>query len=170
MAKDRIPKYLNDINPAPPENLGNKYIFGRDKPVNLYPNKKLLPVFSFLSINLNASPLCFNNPDLSTEDYHKMFERLKTLASVSYEELDKGGKAYRFHSIDFYDKDVALSQEDYINCILDNPDPKKIDYDKIPECYQLEVFEEARITGYLGNSGVFHLLWFDRHHTIYPRK
>lgn len=145
--------------------LSKPFIVGVHKPQGLHDNLKLVPIFSFTDANLNGTSLCYNNPELKVEHYHKLFERLKNIGRKTYNELNKEGKYWRFHDVDFEEKNVSLSKEDFKKAISRNPD--KVSDEGIPTCYQFDVAQEMRAMGYLGHFGIFYLVWFDKNHEVY---
>lgn len=165
MAKQQA-KYLNGITPEAPQKFKH-FSLGHDKPPGLYENNAHTIVFSFKYLNLNESALCYNNPKLASEDYHKLFERLKSIGDKTYHEMKHGGSYYRFHDVRFEDKNVTWTLNDFKKAIALNPD--KVSDDSLPTCYQFDAFEEARVLGFLGYAGVFYPVWLDRNHKTYER-
>jgi hypothetical protein len=162
------PKYLQKIDPTATIGQSPKYKLGKDKPAGVHQNLKHTPTFSFEKLNLNCSELCYNYEKLTTDDYHKFFDKLRLLSSVTYEEMKNSPKQFRFHDVDFEDKSVTVNLQNFKKAIV--PNPSLLKDEDVPTCYQFEAFEEARVFGYLGYNGLFHLVWFDRHHNIYKRK
>ena len=160
-------KYLQEIDPKAPEKPTH-YIVGLNKPPGLYDNLKHKLLFSFKSINLNTSILCFNNPHLTPKDYHSFLLKIKELEEITYQAFKDGTKYYRFHTVDFNNGSVSWTLNDFKKAISINY--AVLEDDNVPTCYQFDVFEEARALGYLGYNGIFHLVWFDRTHSTYKRK
>jgi hypothetical protein len=158
-------KKLEDLKITAP-NIA-QFNIGVDRPAGYYDNRKHSPVFSFHSLNLSQSNLCFDNPELKCEDYHGLFGKLKQITSKTYEELKQQNHFFKFHEVDFDDQDLGVSLLDFKKAITNRPDTLK-DED-VPTCWQFEAYQEARIFGYLGNFGVFFMVWFDRDHIVYPR-
>ena len=171
MGKNEPKKSFNIADPSIQLGLiikeQSKYKLG-EKGYSFFDIKHLKPIFAFDYLSLSSSPLCFNSAKLDTKDYIGFFEGLKKISSISYNDL-KVNPIYRFHSIDFYDKRVSISLKEFKN-ILTNKDELLKD-EEMPTLYQfdLQFVREARACGFLC-KGVFYLVWYDRHHSIYPQK
>lgn len=143
-----------------------KYKLG-EKGYSFYDIKHLKPVFAFDYLSLSGSALCYNSDKLEVKDYVGLLEGLKKISAITYNEL-KVTPSYRFHTIDFDDKKVSISRKDF-KTILTFKDELLKD-EELPNLYQfdLQYVQAARACGFL-YKGVFYLVWYDRHHTIYPR-
>jgi hypothetical protein len=164
-------KKPNNFNiPTPITNSGvSRYKVGPgSKPVGFYDNKKLTPVFSFDNISLKQSSLCYDHGKVPSSAYHRLFERLKILSSVTYDEMHSKGAYYRFHPVDLESEDVSVTKVQFKNAI--SLTPKDLPDTQVPTLFQFDVFHKIRAFGYLGYGGVFHLVWLDLDHTVYPRK
>lgn len=159
------PKSLIVPTPETPQSAFSKFSIGVDKPSGFYDNRTFKPTFSFLYIKMEYSSLCFNNPDLKIDHFHKFLSRLQVLEGKTYQELRDGGKQYRFHDVKFESEKVSVSFINYKNAVCKNPD-KVID-DQVPSCYQLDIAHKIRVMGYLGYNGIFYLVWCDADHEIY---
>lgn len=75
----------------------------------------------------------------------------------------------RFHSIDLWDDKVNLNPKDFLKILA--PSGRGITEDELPTLYQfdLQYRIEARAVGFLF-KGIFHIVWYDRNHIIYPKK
>jgi hypothetical protein len=143
----------------------SKYKLG-EKGYSFYDIKHLKPVFAFDYLSLSGSDLCFNSERLDVKDYVGLFEGLKKLSLISYNEL-KVVPAYRFHSINFDEHKVSISKKDFKRILTQKEELLKDE--ELPTLYQLDFqyHQKARACGFL-YKGVFYLVWYDRHHQIYP--
>ena len=165
MANDKKkPKYLTPSSPEPTAGVF-RFKIG-DKPAGIYENLKTTPVFSFDKISLNKSPLCYDHGTIDLESYHKLLSRLKHLSTITYDDMKKGGKAYRFHPVELGDDNVSLTLKQFKKALTIKPE--NMSDDQVPILYQFDVFHKTRALGYLGYNGVFHLVWFDGDHEVYP--
>ena len=158
-------KFLKDYNPISPGRT--RFKLG-DIPANLYENRFHYPVFSFHYISLEKSKKSFNNPLIKTRDYHSFLERLKGLSQVSYEQMDQGGISFRFHAVNFDDKRVTVTENDFKKALTSNPEI--LDEKNTPTLYQFSIGGKQRAFGFLGYYGTFYLVWFDYDHSIYSGK
>lgn len=154
--------FLKAYSPSPPER--RKFKLG-DDPVSLYENKHQNPVFSFQYISMNRSEKSFSNPSIQKKDYHSFLERLKTIADVSYQQMDQGGISYRFHSVDFNDEKVTVTESEFRKALM--PGSKTLNEENTPTLYQFSITGKQRAFGFLGYYGTFYLVWFDYDHSIY---
>lgn len=145
----------------------SRYKLG-DSGYNFFDIKGFRPIFAFDYLSLKGGELCFDSEGLIREDYIGLLQGLRMISSKTYEEL-KVTKNYRFHTIDFDDKRVAISRKDFKMMLV--PDEKLLPDEQMPHLYQLDFSyqREARICGFL-YQGVFYLVWYDRDHKIYPKK
>lgn len=155
--------------PNPEEqNIFKKYSFGdKNEPLDFYSHK---PIFAFDYLSLEKSNLCFNNSSLSTDDFIGLFDFLKQVSSISYQELINGKNVYKFHEVDPDDKNVSISKNDFIKKLNNGRMGSSIE--ELPTIYQLKVYcleQSARIAGFIYKR-VFHLVWFDIDHRIYSKK
>lgn len=150
-------------------NRVSKYTTGKKGlPFDLIKSKK--PVFAFDFMSENKSDLCFNSSRLGTADYFGFLKALKRISSMTYGEMRfQGYSTIRFHDIDFEDKRVTLTPEEFID-VLSPPASSNFTVDDLPTLYQFDLFYkyEARAVGFL-YMGVFYVVWFDCHHLIYPQ-
>lgn len=159
--------------PDPKQQLSNvvqaisKYQIG-EKGVSFYDIKKQRPVFAFDYLSLNKSDLCFNEKSLKQDDLLGFLEGLKKISSFTYEEM-RSNRTLRFHSIDLWDDKVNLNPKDFLNILA--PSGRGMTENELPTLYQfdLQYRIEARAVGFLF-KGIFHIIWYDRKHTIYPKK
>jgi len=133
---------------------------------SFYDIKSLKPVFAFDYISLSQSPLCFDNNELTSKDYLGLIEGLKKVSSISYDELQRT-QNYRFHRVDFDDPRVSLKRQNF-KYIL-SPKEDLLPDEHLPILYQfdLQYVQAARVLGFIF-KGVFYLVWYDRHHKVYP--
>ncbi|MFA8299149.1 MAG: hypothetical protein ACEPOV_03210 [Hyphomicrobiales bacterium] len=129
--------------------------------------KNLRPIFAFDYLSLSKTNVCFNSKVINQKkDYLKLLEGLKKISSKTFDDLTRD-KNYHFHSVDFSNVKVKVSENDFLKCLVS--DSRKIDDSIKPTVYQFKIFEEARILGFL-YRGIFYLVWFDRQHEVYKRK
>ncbi|MBL7804370.1 MAG: hypothetical protein JNL02_11585 [Saprospiraceae bacterium] len=145
----------------------SKYRIG-DLNVDFHDILKLKPIFAFDYVSLNNEELCFNCGDLETKDYIGLIEGLKKVSALTYSELDKQ-KAFRFHVVNFDDKRVSITRDQFRSLLTTRPE--LLPDDQLPTLYQfdLQYIREARVCGFIFR-GVFYLIWYDRNHIIYPQK
>lgn len=156
--------FLSEYDPS--KDIPQKFQIG-DKPCNLYENLNFTPTFCFKYISLNGKELCFNFNKINTKGYHKLFEKLKLLSSITFKELSSNSKFHKFHPVSFSDN-ITLSKHQYKKYLTNKPD--ELNDDQLPTLYQFEVFEEKRVMGFLGYYGLFFILIYDFNHNIYKRK
>lgn len=142
-----------------------KYKIG-EKGYSFYDIKSLKPVFAFDYLALDSSDLCFNSPKLESKDYVGFLDGLKKVSSISYNDL-KVVPAYRFHAIDFEKDNLSITRKNFKK-ILTYKEELLTD-EEMPTLYQfdLQYVQKARACGFL-YKGIFYLVWYDRHHSIYP--
>lgn len=130
--------------------------------------KSLKPTFAFDYLSLNGKDFCFNNNSLTKADYIGLLEGLHKISDTPYEILHDT-RAYRFHKIDFSDKRVTIKKSDFKKILTKKPATLK--EEELPNLWQfdLQYVQQARACGFL-YKGVFYLVWYDRHHKIYPRE
>jgi hypothetical protein len=129
-------------------------------------------LFAFDYLSLNSTRYCFNNPSILAEDFIKIYEFKKLASKITirdFTEKDFIRRQYHFHHIDIFHK--KFLQELFTSLL-----GRKIDINKLPSLYQFAIFTDnntlkaPRIIGFFGKRGVFHVLWLDYEHAIYPMK
>jgi hypothetical protein len=147
-------------------NHQTKYKLG-EKGYSFYDIKNLKPVFAFDYLSLLNTELCFNSLNLDTKDFIGLLEGLKKISSITYNEL-KINRSYRFHTINFDDPKVSIHKKEFKKALTYKVD--LLNDEELPNLYQFDIqyVQEARVCGFL-YKGVFYLVWYDRHHQIYPR-
>lgn len=164
MGKNNKFKELKNINveptPSTIQPTDGKYTIGSPLD-NLHDIKHLKPTFAFDYVSENKDDFSLiNHSKLCVDDYKKLFSGLKRISSQTYDTLSKN-QQFHFHSVDWNDTTISAREfEQHIN--LSN------DREEI-EAYQVKLFEEARLFGFL-YKGVFYVVLFDREHKIYKRK
>lgn len=123
------------------------------------------PIFAFDYLSLKGGDLCFDSNTLVTKDFIGLLEGLKKISEVTYKDLHDT-KAYRFHKIDFDDKSVTISKDDFKSALTNKKE--LLNDDELPILYQfdLQYVQKARVAGFLF-KGIFYLIWYDRNHIIY---
>ncbi len=140
--------------------VNTKYEIGKDSDI-FDQIKHLKPVFAFDYLCEDVSEFSFAGNILGTGDYRKLMKGLKRLSSCTYDFLNRNPQ-FHFHDVDW--NDVTVKESDFNKCVFGSNDN---DGDLTP--YQVKVFEEARLIGFL-YKGVFYLVLFDRGHNAYKRK
>ncbi len=142
-----------------------KYKLGEEG-YSFYDIKHLKPTFAFDYISFNGTQLCFNFGNLEIKDYVGFLSGLKTISTISYNDL-KVTPNYRFHVIDFDKDNISITRKDFKQ-ILTYKESLLSD-DELPTLYQFDLHyhQKARACGFL-YKGIFYLVWFDRNHIIYP--
>ncbi len=142
-----------------PKNDG-KYKFGQDSD-RFEHIKHMKPVFAFDYLCEDASEFSFIGRTLGASDYKKLMTGLKRLSQYTYETLNRE-RQFHFHDVKW--TDVTVKESDFNRCIYGD---SASNGDLTP--YQVKVFEEARVIGFL-YCGVFYMVLFDRGHNAYKRK
>ncbi len=139
----------------------------KDKGYNFHDIKSLKPIFAFDYLALNGCDLSYNNTKLNTSDFIGLLNCLKDFSGKTYQTL-KETRNYRFHPIDFDDKRVSITREQFKLMLV--PRVELLADNELPTLYQFDLnyIIEARACGFLF-KGVFYLVWFDRFHQVYPR-
>ena len=163
----KIPSPEEQIKHLP--NPQTKYKLGEEGWI-FHAIKNLKPNFAFDYISLNRKELCFNHKNISRKDLLGFIEGLKKISGHTYEEL-KETKSFRFHKIDFDDKQhkIALRKSDFLKVLA--PSRRALTESELPTLYQIDIqyVSEARIIGFLF-KGVFYIIWYDRFHKNYGGK
>lgn len=130
--------------------------------------KNLKPFFAFDYLSLEQSDLCCNCKSNNRDDLLGLLEGLKKVSTFTYETM-RLTKALRFHSINLEDTEVNLQPKDFLKILA--PSYRVMTENELPTLYQfdLQYKIEARAVGFL-YKGIFYLVWYDRHHIIYPKK
>jgi len=149
-----------------------KYVFGENEP-NLSQIGKYTFAFAYDYISLKGGTLCFDNEIIPKDDYHELYYLKQEISSVKIVDLfTKKPHQYRFHSIDYSSKRDWLFKKlaKAIGVTYKNAQQR----DQLPTIYQIAVYTDEktrtapRIVGFFGNYGIFHLIFFDYSHSIYP--
>lgn len=129
-------------------------------------------IFTYDYISLNGSELCFDNKEITNEAFIELYRLKKELSNLSISQvLYEFNKKYRVHPIDLYKKKKLIEP---LKALFNYK--KYIDLSSLPTIYQVDVYtdsntkEAPRLVGFFGYYAVFHVLWFDFHHSIYPCK
>jgi hypothetical protein len=128
--------------------------------------------FAYDYASVDASTLCFNNHSIIIDDYRYFFQFKKEVSTISVKQLLNNKHEYRFHTIDLYQKKTLIEPLKKLLGIKE----EKIKVSSLPTIYQLGVYTDSdnqkapRIVGFIGYYGIFHVLWFDYSHSIYPIK
>ncbi len=140
-----------------------------DKDIN-FPNiEQYTLLFAFDYISLKSTKYCFNNPNITLDDFKEIYNFKKKVSSITIKSFIEDSNMkylYRFHDINIYQKKflIAIFQE-----LLG----RNIDVSKLPTLYQFAIYTDnvnkkaPRIVGFFGKMGVFHVLLLDYEHSIY---
>lgn len=123
--------------------------------------KHLKPVFAMDYLCEDGSEFSFTGQQLGARDYQKLMKGLKRISKETYATLNRVDQ-FHFHDIKW--DDVSVKESDFNKCIYGKGESNG---DLTP--YQVKVFEEARLIGFL-YRGAFYLVMFDRGHNAYKRK
>lgn len=151
--------------------LSTKYVFGKNKP-KLSEIESYTLSFAYDYTSLNQTDLCFDYSKIPADDYHEVYYLKQEISLLKISDLINHTSTYRFHPIDYAYKRAWLFKE-YAK-ILNVKIKNSSDYDKLPTLYQIAVYTDQktgkapRIVGFIGNYGIFHLVWFDYTHKIFP--
>lgn len=130
------------------------------------------PIFSFKYVSMKQTDFCFDSTDVLKEDYHAILNLFKRVSDLSYRDIyDYSKKEFRFHSIDS-SKLANTKYEEFKQLIEARIGTTR---DQLPTLYQLAVYtniggKAPRIIGFLDKLGLFHIIWFDYHHKLFPQK
>lgn len=151
------------------EILTTKYTPGGVKP-KLSQVESYTLAFAYDYTSLYQTKMCFDNPKIPTSDYHELYYLKQEISIKQLSELISNSSTYRFHPIDYSIKRKWLF-DDYAK-ILNQKIRHTDDFDKLPTLYQIAVYttenKSPRIIGFIGNYGIFHLIWFDYEHSVFP--
>ncbi len=141
-----------------------------DKPIEFSEITKLDTTISFAfdNISLSKNVLCFNNEKIEIKKYFEIIEYMHYLSSIKLEQLVETEKEkFNFHIID-------LSKKYQLKTIILKIFKSK-NSSNIPEIcsFKAGLEEEKlaiapRFVGFFGINGIFHLLFLDYFHVIYP--
>lgn len=151
-------KGLQDFKVQPKED--GKYKVGLDSD-RFEVVKHLKPVFAFDYLCEDKSAFSFTGDLMGASDYRKLMKGMKRVSQNSYDVLNRE-KQFHFHDVRW--QDVSVKESDFNKCIYGEGES---DGDLTP--YQVKVFEEARLIGFI-YCGVFYLVMLDRGHNAYKRK
>lgn len=126
-----------------------------------------LPKFSFKYLAFNSTEYCFNNPSIEKEDYEDLLLMKKEISNISYDSLDR--QKQHFHCID-----ESKPRKLLIDLFSEYIKKYRIEKEAIPDFYQFagshNPDKPQRVIGFLGELGVFNIVWFDFNHKVYPTK
>jgi hypothetical protein len=150
-----------------------KYKVGDEiTPISDIEDFTLTIAFDYISV-INSN-LCFDYSKIDISDYQKLFKFKKEISGipiVSFLDDSETKRKYHFHSIDLYRKKFLIEP---LKQLLGYN--KYIEVHQLPTIYQIGVYTDnttmkaPRVLGFFGKNAIFHLLWFDYEHSIYPTK
>lgn len=91
-------------------------------------------------------------------DFHTMFDRLKRMSQLTWQEIINASHMYHFHPIEWN----KTSERHGFKLA-----PKELN--EAP-AWQFKSFRECRIIGFFNSKNIFELVWIDRDHQVYPQK
>jgi len=121
------------------------------------PFKSKYPDFSFKYYeheHRQYSAICIKE----IKDFHKMFERLKSMSQKTWQEIRDSG-IYHFHDVEWH----KTTEPNGFKCLSNI-------FKEIPPAWQFELFGECRVFGFFNSINVFEIIWIDRDHAVCPRK
>ena len=155
---------LDDIDPKT-EILNTEYNFNK-KPIPFHKIEHYIPKFSFKYLALNGTEYCFNNPYIKKDDY---LDLLFVKKELSKNPLSDAYGTKHFHWI-IEQKQLSILK----NLFSEYIKMYKIEDYSIPEFYQFAGSNNPdkcqRVIGFIGELGVFNIVWFDFNHNLYPAK
>jgi hypothetical protein len=144
-----------------------KYTPNTDYEFPTFPKiEDLTLIFAFDYLSLEQSNLCFNNPKLQTSDYTDIFQFLKKIADKSIDDFRNEQQIYHFHEVPLK-ADLKTALQNIFN------QNRVRDY---PALYQIAVYTDntnqkaPRIVGFFGKFAIFHIIWLDFEHSIFPAR
>ena len=136
------------------ENPPSTYVFNVNVP--LY-ECGLHPYFSFRYYDVKHSK--FNAQNFKKDDFVYLLKRLHAMSQLKWKDiLTTNKRFFKAHKVNWND---TSEKNGFANL------PKTL---KEAPVYQFEAFGECRILGFFNHHNVFKIVWFDRHHEIYPQK
>lgn len=121
------------------------------------PLHDLHPYFSFRYYHQEHKKYNFN--DFSRDEFLRLVDRLRELSQFTWKQI------LIDHSRFWHAHEVNWSKTDEQNGFA-HLEAKLQGYPP----YQLKMFEECRIFGFINNDNIFKIVWIDRHHEISPRE
>lgn len=158
-----IPDYDNEINDFSFK-LGSQTY--RQRPDDFY------PVYSYKYLNINIiEKYCFIQTNFEKEEYNKYFEIVRDLSYSKIGELHQQGK-YRFR--------ISKHNRTILDLLTQLVGKSSLTDEQIPEFGHFHLSETNKIDEqkskcpvihfFLGERGVFHILFYDPYHQIHPTK
>ena len=123
--------------------------------------KNFTPVYSFQYASMKNSNVCLNNKNITSKDFHKVFDSFKKYSKTTYLEMSQQ-EVFHWHEVKW--GEVTFREVDFLRCLT----PKITDVET-PTVYQFDLFAEARIMGFI-HHGIFYVVWLDRNHKAYDRQ
>ncbi len=160
-SKYKLPEYEGKIQDL-------KFKFGEK--VDSSPLKlNITPTFAYDYISLNQTDFCFNNVNMICGDFISYFFAAKRISSKKISDLFNGSEKH-FHIIDLMDKNFLVPMIRNQLGVM-----RMANIDQFPVVAQFEVETDTdrsspRAIFLLGKYGVFHILFFDKNHAVYPAK
>lgn len=146
------------------------YIFG-DKIIPNY-SKHKKPSISYNYLNIGNVPnYCFNNPQISDNDYKIYFQKIKEICSRTYDDLLNA----RQDSLGFtvYSSPNGKLWEQFKKIVGE----KNLTSEQKPAFGRIKLYDSnltnakaPRIFFFVGHRCTLHIFLFDLYHQIYPKK
>ena len=148
MAKKNKPQFYATKHDT---KLKNQFVTPK---VGFYDEK---PTFSFehyQHAHQKYSAICIQE----CEDFHTMFDRLKSMSKLTWKDILEAQHIYHFHPVEW----ISTSERNGFKLM-----PSELN--EVP-AWQFKLFKECRIFGFFNQKNIFELVWIDRDHKVYPRK
>jgi hypothetical protein len=152
------------------ETINLKFRIGDSFPKKMKDLDSYTFTFAFDYLSMQNTKFCFNNPNITKEDYIKLFELKKELCNMKVADIQNiHNKKYHFHTIDLLEKTFLF------NPLKKLLNVKYIDTEKFPPLFQIALYTDneklkaPRIIGFFGRYAIFHILLFDYGHEIYRK-
>ncbi len=138
------------------ETLPTQKILTREELFNQIPYQKCRPVFSFEYYD-------YDHPEFSAEsiktckEFYRLIDELRKISVFTWGQMQSTQHTFHAHEVDWEKTAV--------------PSGFRNRHGQEPQtypAYQFKAYKEFRVFGF-HRRGVFHIVWFDPSHKIYPR-
>lgn len=146
------------------------YILGDKILPNYSKHKKPSISYNYLNIG-NVPNYCFNNPQISDDDYKIYFKKIKEICSRTYDDLINANH----DSLGFtlYSSPNGKLWEQFKNIVGE----KNLTAEQKPAFGRIKLYDSVnegdkapRIFFFVGHNCTLHIFLFDLFHQIYPKK
>lgn len=90
-------------------------------------------------------------------DFHRLFRSLKDFCCLTWADIVMN-RQFHAHGIEWKDTSRKSGFPGHLQIVNEFPP------------YQFKVFQEFRVVGFFDHQSTFHVVWFDRNHSLYPHK